>query len=326
MKTEDLQVVAEFAALAPSVHNTQPWRFVSGPASLEIHIDADRGLDYLDPWHRQMLISCGAAAEFGRLGIRSLGVACIARLLPDPSHPTLVAKLISGAAEPLTPAEQRLIDAVPRRYTDRGPYTDEAVPNAMFQTMRETAGERNCWLRVVDRPEHRQALIQLLETAERIESDDPVYRTEIQRWQRHGAAHDGILVDDYADWASQHRMSDVPLRDFSGYGRHDRRGALDPRHVERDPVVVLGSDRDDPLSWLQSGRALADIVLVLTDANLVCQPLGPVLDVPTTREQLRHELGLIGYPQMLLRIGHGHRTPVAGRRAVEDVFNTVTAP
>ena len=62
-----MRLAAEFAALAPSVHNTQPWRFVAGPHTLEVHTDPQRNLGYLDPDGRQMHISCGLAAEFARL-------------------------------------------------------------------------------------------------------------------------------------------------------------------------------------------------------------------------------------------------------------------
>ncbi|HVT64187.1 MAG TPA: hypothetical protein VHD81_03475 [Mycobacteriales bacterium] len=326
IEAEDLRAVAEFAALAPSVHNTQPWRFVETRHSLEIHLDAARGLDFLDPTRRQMFISCGAATEFARLGVRSLGKACTVRLMPDASEADLVARLVVGFPEPPTPAEQRMIDAVPRRYTDRGPYTDESVSGLQLSLIRDAAGERHCWLRVVEQSDDRLAVIRLLETAEAAEASDGGYRQEIAEWQRRERAHDGIPVDRGADWASQHRVSDVPLRDFNGCGAHPRPGALDPPQVERDTIVVLGTDRDDSLSWLRAGRALASVLLVLTDADLVSQPLGPALDLPFARAQLRRELGLLGYPQMMLRIGHGRRAPVTGRREVEEVFTAATAP
>src|SRR5256885_2164101 len=125
MEPEEMRAIAEFAALAPSVHNTQPWRFAARSQALEIYLEPARALAVLDPDGRQMHLSCGAAIEFARLAVRSLGRACTVRLLPDGADPTLVAKLIVGLDQPTTYTEQLLIDAVARRYTDRGPYTDE---------------------------------------------------------------------------------------------------------------------------------------------------------------------------------------------------------
>ena len=319
-----MRVVAEFASLAPSVHNTQPWRFVARNQALEIHADPDRALHYLDQGHRQMYISCGAAAEFARLAIRSLSFACTVRLLPAGGEETLVATLIIGGPEATTPVEERLIDAVARRYTDRGPYTDEQVSRLAVQRMREAAAERHCWLRVLDRPDDRLSVIRLLSTAEAAEAEDAGYRDELADWRRSGPSADGVPAEAFADWEAG-RVNDVPLRDFSGAAVHPHPDSGVPPTVERDTIVLLGTDRDDQVSWLQAGRALADVLLTITDDDLVSQPLGPVLDVPFTRAQLRRDLGLVGYPQMLLRIGHGLRAPLTGRRSVDEVFTAVSA-
>jgi hypothetical protein len=320
MESDQMLVALEFASLAPSVHNTQPWRFVAGEHAIEIHTDPQRQLDYLDPDGRQMYLSCGVAAEFARLAIRFLGLACNMRLLPDPSHPSLVAKLVIGFHEPITLAEQRLIQAIPRRYTDRGPYGDEPVSRLALQRMREAASDRHCWLRVIDNPDDRRAVIRLLESAEDAEASDAAYREEITRWQRSGPASDGVPADNAADWDAQRRVSDVPLRDFGGFGRHPHPGDGELPAVERDTIVLLGTDRDDRLSWLQAGRALADVLLTLTAEDLVSQPLGPVLDIPTMRAQLRREVGLVGHPQLLLRVGRGQRMPVTRRRPIADML------
>ena len=58
------------AARAPSVHNTQPWRFRAGPDAVELWTDPRRKLR-ADPSGREMLISCGAALFGLRLVIRS---------------------------------------------------------------------------------------------------------------------------------------------------------------------------------------------------------------------------------------------------------------
>jgi hypothetical protein len=56
----------------------------------------------------------------------------------------------------------------------------------------------------------------------------------------------------------------------------------------------------------------------------VGQPLGPVTDIAVTRIQLQRGLGLLGHPQLLLRMGYGHGRPAAGRRSVDEIL-TVSA-
>ena len=67
------EMVAELVAaatLAPSMHNTQPWRFRFDPAgeTISLYADPARMLPVADPDGRSLHISCGAALFNLRLG------------------------------------------------------------------------------------------------------------------------------------------------------------------------------------------------------------------------------------------------------------------
>jgi nitroreductase len=319
MQPDEMRVVAEFASLAPSVHNTQPWRFVAREGAIGVYADFTRELGYLDPSGRQLNISCGAAVEFARLAVRAVGYDVDVDLRPQPSDPTLVATIHPGGRVGPDAAEQRLIEAATRRYTDRGAYSDEPPTAGELDRLRSAAKSFGCWCRVLDRPEDRLTAVTLLADAESMENADPEYRAELESWQRETRSEDGIPATAHSAWA-EGRVSDVPLRDFTGHDRHPHPHDGEPPAVERDTIILIGTETDDEYSWLCAGRALAAVLLTLTDANLVSQPLGPVLDVPATRARLRHDLGLVGQPQFMLRIGHGTGRPQTGRRSVNDLL------
>ena len=98
--TDDLGVILESAGLAPSVHNTQPWRFVVDGDTIDVRADPERQLGYLDPAGRQLHVSCGAAIEFGYLAARACGRACEVSLLPDPGDRELLARLTLAEEQP----------------------------------------------------------------------------------------------------------------------------------------------------------------------------------------------------------------------------------
>jgi len=326
MELDQMRIVTRLASLAPSVYNTQPWQFVADGNDLEVHADTARALHYLDPAKRQLHISCGAAVEFARLAVRSLGYTCLVRLAPRADDLNLLATLTIGAPLAATPAELRLIDAIPRRYTDREPYDDEPVPTAVLNRLAGAAAEFDCWLRVLDRPDDRLIAATLLEAAEAAEAHEVDYRDELANWRHQGISADGVPVSASTCWTATEVVSDLPLRDFEGHGRHPRPGGEGaPPRVERDTIMLLGSDSDNPHSWLQTGRALAYLLLELTSAGLVGQPLGPVTDLPGIRTRLGREFDLLGCPQLMLRAGYGHGHPRAGRRDVEETLSVVAA-
>ena len=89
--------------------------------------------------------------------------------------------------------------------------------------------------------------------------------------------------------------------------------------------MVLGTDDDGSAAWLAAGQALGRLLLTATVHGLVASPMTQALEMPDTRSRLAAELGLVGHPQMVLRVGRapegstttgGH----ANRRPVEDVL------
>ncbi len=75
LTSDQVAFVLATAGRAPSLHNTQPWRFRVRGNGLDLYADPDRRLRAIDPDGREMLISCGAALFGLRLGIRHLGLA-----------------------------------------------------------------------------------------------------------------------------------------------------------------------------------------------------------------------------------------------------------
>jgi nitroreductase len=129
------------AVVAPSVHNTQPWRFRFHPgpkARVDLLMDVGRGLPALDPTHRQLVISCGAALEAYSIGLRSVGLAPEIEMLPagDPSCLATIRVTDLGAADPQAAA---LLPELVRRRSYRGRLTFQPVGQALVASMAQAA-------------------------------------------------------------------------------------------------------------------------------------------------------------------------------------------
>ena len=308
MAENDLSVIIECASLAPSVHNTQPWTFRPDDGGIDVLADTTRQLDFLDPTSRQLHISCGAAVEFGYLAARADGRRATVRLRPDPGRSDLLARLDIDGDQPATELEIALADAIPRRYTDRGPYSDEPVSPQLLIDAQTRCAELGVWVRILDQPSERTVVAMVLAEAESAEAADPRYAEELARWTSEQAAEEGLPLAAAPSWPAD-RVSEMPLRDFSGHGAHPRPGPDDPPRVERDTLVLLGTPMDDDVSWLLAGRALGWLLLRAAVEGASAQPLGPAIDLPDSRSALRRELGLVGHPQFLLRVGYGSGQP-----------------
>jgi len=58
-KPGDMKSLLEYAVLAPSIHNTQPWCFAVSGAKIYLRADCTRALPANDPEDRELTISCG---------------------------------------------------------------------------------------------------------------------------------------------------------------------------------------------------------------------------------------------------------------------------
>ena len=85
---EKLWFTVQYAILAPSSHNTQPWKFRIHGNVVELYADLSRALPVVDPDKRELIMSCGAALFHLRTAIRYFGYGCQVETFPEPGEPT----------------------------------------------------------------------------------------------------------------------------------------------------------------------------------------------------------------------------------------------
>ncbi|MGH3662967.1 MAG: Acg family FMN-binding oxidoreductase [Micromonosporaceae bacterium] len=320
--------VVATAIRAPSMHNTQPWRFrVSLPeqdqiqgAVIEIWSDPSRRLPVADPTGWATRVACGAAALGAKLGVVLLGHRVDLSVLPQgvrqprSDQPELVARLTVGTTHPATPQERELHHAIFRRRSNRYPFNETpAAPDVPGKLMAAARAE-GAWLDVLDKPRQRAAVAGLVRQGQHRLAADPSYRAEFTEWVREASAD---RISPHAGDDS-HAPQDglLALRDVDAAAR------VSDRDFEPNPLVcVLGADTDRPMAQVRTGAALLRVLLAGTAIGLESSMLSQPIEVPELRRLLRAPLGRsVGWPQMVLRFGYGVRPPAAPRRPVSEVL------
>ncbi|WP_028927114.1 Acg family FMN-binding oxidoreductase [Pseudonocardia acaciae] len=310
------------ATAAPSLHNSQPWRFRCTASTFELHADLSRAMPVADPDHRELLLACGAALLNLTVAIRAQGVYPDVRLLPSPDRPWLLATVRPQGTRRATPVERRLDDAIRRRRTNRRPFLDGVITEPVRTELRRAAEAERSWLAPVS-PTGLARLRDLVSRAHDIQQQDPAFRAEWVWWTaREDDAHDGVprrsagpLPEPQDRWV---------LRDFSAGQARPR---VNGKDFEADPLIaVVGSFHDLPLARLQAGQAMQRVLLTATLNGLSASFLSQVVEVPETRKQLRELIGGGLWPQAVLRIGYGSPVPRTPRRPIQDVVEVSAEP
>ena len=325
--TVDLRPLARELAgvgrLAPSLHNAQPWAFRVCAGCVDVLLDRTRLLPVADPVTRQAHLGLGAAAYLLRIKLSTLDYAVLVEEWPVPSQPDLVVRLHVAGRRAATETERRLLAAVAGRRTVRTPFADVDVPVDLRVAWREAAEWEGAGLRWVEHPGERTGVAALVAAAERLQQRDRAFLAELARWTAPAVVAEGAGVPPSAFGVTgvAGHAAEFPLRDFAGGQGTDR-----PRHagpVEQHPVLaVLETPGDRPTDWLTAGQALMRVLLTAAADGYAASYLNQPLELSGPRQQLRDELGLTGWPQLVLRLGRPRGTlpPQAGRRQVADVL------
>jgi nitroreductase len=316
-------VVAE-AVWAPSVHNTQPWRFVAEGRQVSVHADAGRGLSVADPEGRELMISCGAAVFNLRVALRSLGYVPETRVLPDPAEPELVARVSWAERAPVNEFERRLASQVRSRRTHRGGFDAEPIPHGTLAALRLNAMRDGAALRIVADDGRRAALAEAVQAAERTLRLDGEYAREMARWAPApgSARSDGVPATSYPARAERTDPY-FPGRDFA----HGRGWGIPPLSSARAPratgvVGLLTTATDRQRDWVNAGQALQRILLTASICGAAVSLHSQPFELPRLREFIRTRLSDGAYPHLVLRIGMVTQVAVSVRRDPDDVLHS----
>ena len=304
-----LMQAAERARLAPSVHNTQPWRFRLHDDMFDIYRDPARQLRMIDPNGRQLMISCGCAVFNARAALAEAGYQAV--LLDMPDQPDLVARIAIGARTGWLPIGS-LDGWISSRRSNRREYFSDPVPPELSYAMVQAAAAEGAQLLDLASPTDRALVSRLTKQADSELTFNPAYRAEIRAWTTDNPRRpDGVQAMSVPRVAGE-ADDELPIRDFDSRGM----GWLPSRtHSSAGQrLFLLGSAVDDPASWLRTGQALERLWLEASRHGYAMSLFTQAIEHPVYRQRLRSLLTLSEYPQLLLRVGHAPATPPSRRR------------
>ncbi|AWV04697.1 nitroreductase [Burkholderia sp. JP2-270] len=317
-----LRSLLGYAVLAPSSHNSQPWRFLVNGTTISVCADRVRALPVVDPFDRELIISCGAALLNLRVALNHAGLAYTISTFPSEVDPDLLA-LVRVCDDGYSDASLgALFDAIPDRVTTRAPFESSPVPEDIQHELIAAGVAEGAEVACVDSIARRARIAELVAEADRQQFADPRFRRELASWidpRRHvdGMPAFAAGVPTLLDFAAP--VVTMAVRTFDlGNGL----AALHHQLVGASPLIVcIATVRDDREAWLAAGQALERILLVATRAGYTASYLNQPIETAGLRAHLCHMLGLRGEPQLLLRVGRGPHMPHSPRRPLDEVIS-----
>ncbi|GAB5897981.1 NAD(P)H nitroreductase [Mycolicibacterium mageritense] len=327
----------EVASRAPSLHNTQPWRWVAGSATdaadensatdtpsergleLQLFLDPTRVVRSTDRSAREAVMSCGVMLDHVRVAMAAAGWSTSVDRFPNPNNLDHLATLQFSQLEFVTDAHRRRADAILARRTDRLPMAAPADWES-FETLLQA--------RLDDGPVHadvlgddaRQQLTEAAELTESLRLYDSAYHAELAWWTTPFATEDGIPQSALVSAAESERVA--MARSFPVTAHSDRRPALNDDAAK---IVVLSTDGYSRADALDAGEALSATLLECTLVGFATCPVTHVTELHASRDIIGALIGRDACPQVLVRVGIAPALedvpPPTPRRPVEAILS-----
>ena len=315
-----------YTILAPSGHNTQPWLFNIVDDAVELYADQTRALPIVDPNHRELIISCGAALFHLRIAMRHFGYGDIVEIFPEADNRNLLARIRFGSKRNVKLEENFIFRAIPKRYTNRFTYNPGELPSSLIAELESaTCSEGSCQqiMTQVIPEASREQIVDLIAQGDRVQMANPLFRQELAQWIRSDDRHDGI--PGHAQGINERLDSLTPLVSLAirSFDLGKSLAEKDYQLAIQAPVLLMiGSKGDTPHDWLTTGEALAHLLLRARVDDVWASFFNQPIEIPELRANLQTLFPHNGYPQILLRLGYAHPAKPTPRRTVDDVLQS----
>jgi hypothetical protein len=337
--TTPWQAIARYARMAPSPHNTQPFRLrVADSSCADIVFLPRRGLPAGDPLGRFTWLTAGIFAEICAIAAHAMGFELDAAFQHRPMYaggdlatPQVVARLTlrDAGTNPVADLDPQLILD---RHTSRLAYDGAPCPPEVIAELQAEAARFGHSFETRSDSEAIRWVVELNKQALFTDMNEGSLRTELIKWLRFSTREEGLTNDGLSarcmtfngpllrSFFLQHRLWTMPgVRDIVGavYGATMKGigtiGWLRGRYV-------------DSADWVVAGRAMIRLWLMLTRHGFYWHPYGSVITSEKARTNMVRYLDLPDEANgekmvwLLLRLGRSGQPPLSHRLPIEDIL------
>jgi hypothetical protein len=318
---EQMAYLLRYAILAPSTHNTQPWKFAVTPDGIDVYADYTRRMPTIDPGNRELYISIGAAVFNIRAAAAHFDMPCLVEYntAGDSERPLASIRLAPPSDGANGSELKSYVKFIPLRHTNRNAFLLSRVPASVMRRLGEVSPSPQIEISISIDGNMNQHIGDMVAEAEQRQWADMEFRKDTAEWVRvDEVGHPDGVPGSLFGWTPPVSALGVYATRTLDQSRiraaHDRNLC-----IEAPGLVVVACD-DTVARWLETGETLQKLLLTAVQEDLHVSYFNMPVQVPEFRVRLKALLGLSAWPQLILRIGYsltpGLSTP---RRRLDEV-------
>ncbi len=302
MNSEITRILDE-ARRAPSVLNSQPWKFRVCGNTIEVYLKRQPELETIDPHGRLQLASCGTLVAYLSNAIRQAGWTPRVNYFPRFEEEDLVAFVEIKDSEQKIPRESKSTLQA-QTVTESKHVTAEVLQEGLAGI----ASQKAATLQVHEDGSDQKLRSYFREQCGQMMDNDS-FRKSLNMFLRPGQS------DHSTSYADEALLSD---RFFESNEQHH--GEENMKSLPAARFLILLTDTDNRYAWIRSGEVLGDSLMYLKEAGPFGLMALPIIINDCCRTWLQKELGFTGFPQFVFTMKHTHQQDHIRKRPLNELL------
>lgn len=298
----------KWAVLAPSSHNTQPWRFSVDGNSIVVSPDFERRLQVSDTANRELYLSLGAA--IGNLKVAAHYFGWETAEVIDEQEGVISKKIELQRGYKRTLEDEELFRAITKRVSNRRSHQNKVVPQKMQEAVQRFASDSGIQIELVEDSRQKSKIGELTGQGEEEAFSNINFRSELEKWVRPSSTkdRDGMpisgLVSPYGRLPNFFVEKGFWAVVKSGIGAGEAASITKKLISQQTAGVGVISAPDDPQSWMRAGELFEKIALKATSLGLSTSVLAVLIETGEFHKELQATINSKERPQMMFRLGY----------------------
>jgi len=319
LKQEQFKLLLNFAVLAPSSHNSQPWRFKASENTIEVHVESTRRLKESDKNDRQLFISLGCAIKNILIAGNYYGLHGEVKYFPNQENHDHAATIHFKKSIPDT-SKNHLIFSIPKRVTNRNKCMNKSAPELLLQKVKSLSTD-NLRIDMMSDQQKKNQLADVAIEAGITAMEDDNFRKELSHYVKSNITSSPIGMPAFG-MGIPAPISFIAPAMLKRINMNKKTRKKDKKLLkEHTPLfIVISTKEDNPITWMKTGQVYEEITLRATRDNLTTQPWAAPIQIREYYKEFQKILNIEFRPQFFCRMGYPIKpTPHSPRLGADEV-------
>ncbi len=300
-KPEDiLKLLAKYAILAPSGHNTQPWKIHIEDNTLLLYANTSRHLPYSGLKANEPLVSLGSFLGVLKLAAKGMGYEI------SVNYTNSKDKIARVEVIGKTRRSDELLEAIIHRVSNRNFYENKEVPESVIKNITAAKPER-VYFKVLSAHDDIDFIaIQTVDATKTI-MGDAKFRLELSKWVRNNATrqYDGMpgFVQGIPTPPSLLAKHIIKRIDVS-----KDQSKKDFKRLKNTPcLLIMGVKENTNNALLDAGSFYSTVCVNAQKFKVATAGIGTAIIDPETTSNIVKKYALPGKPIAIIRLGYTNK-------------------